>query len=199
MSNENPQDQAAQRSAQSEAVPKDNITIDTPIETVNTSIATPVVGRPTKYTETLQDSIMADVAASPDSIATISKRHGINPDTFWLWVRDNPLFSDAFMQARSLRAHSLVHGDAEKLTELEIKAETASNEELRRIDLQSRIHRIRIGRNQWMAERMNPRQFASQQHVDVTQRSLNVHLHADTPEDVQAMAAKLEGLEDAPT
>jgi len=151
-------------------------------------------GRPTLYTDTLAKSLMEQVASSPDSIDTICANHHITPSTFWLWVKDNQKFSEMFNHARSARSHTLVHSDHAKLQELEIKAEMASNEELRRIDLQSRIHRIRIGRNQWMAERMNPRQYAPQQHVDVTQRALNVHLHADTPEDVQDMASRLEEL-----
>ena len=184
---EQPQAEAAQRSAQHEVLPTEVQRVKHP------------GGRPTKYTPQLAQAIMADFAQSPDSIDVICGRHDISTTRFWAWVQDNMEFRDLFAQARTQRAHALVHGDHTKLQELEIKAETASNEELRRIDLQSRIHRIRIGRNQWMAERMNPKQFASQQHVDVTQRALNVHLHADTPEDVQAMAQRLEELEDTPT
>jgi len=181
---------AAQSIAQSEAVPTEPITLQTTKH---------AGGRPTKYTDTLALQLMEDVATSPNSIDTICQENHITPSTFWLWVQNNPQFSDMFAKARASRAHTLVHGDHQKLQELVIKAETASNDDLRRIDLQGRLHRIQIGRNQWMAERMNPKQFASQQHVDVTQRALNVHLHADTPEDVQAMASKLESLEDSPT
>ena len=186
-STEQPQAEATQRSALHEVQPTEVQRVKHP------------GGRPTKWNPQLEQDIIHDYQTCGDSVEVIAQRHGITERTIYQWIADIPQFSQAFAQARQVRAYAMVAKTGKKYEELAIMAQTATNEELRRIDLQGRLAHMHGRHSEWLAERMNPKQFASQQHVDVTQRALNVHLHADTPEDVQAMAQRLEELEDTPT
>jgi len=97
-----------------------------------------------------------DIATSPERVEDICKRHGIHQQEMHLWKIINPQFCEALYQAMASRADILADSGVADLQKLEDYVYNEDNDP-RHMHARTGLVRAKLGYNQWLAGKLNPR------------------------------------------
>jgi len=123
------------------------------------------VGRPPIITSEIAEAIIDDVSAG-DSLPVIEVKYQISRKSIFYHMANNEVFYTAYKRARRTAAIAQVERLAHEGELLAAEADTA--EDIRRVDVKTRIWSARDRSAQWYAERANPELYGAKQQLEVT-------------------------------
>jgi hypothetical protein len=119
-------------------------------------------GRPTKYSQSMADKIIAMVSAGK-TLTKISNELGLALQDVYNWLNDYPDFLSSYQHARKLMCVSLIDSMLDQ-------AEKAEREEALLLKVKSGIY-------QWVAARYNADQFSEKRNVQINGEISHRHSH----------------------
>ena len=116
-------------------------------------------------TSDIATAIVDDISAG-HTIAKTCARYGIDVHTLYYHMSQNETFFNAYKRARRTAAIAQVERLAAEGELLAAEADTA--EDIRRVDVKTRIWSARDRSAQWYAERANPELYGAKQQVEIS-------------------------------
>lgn len=133
----------------------------------------PKIGRPSKYSDALADTICELIATTERGLHSICKELEISVVSVFKWIKENENFSNNYARAKESQAEL----SASKILEI---ADDASNDDL--IDEEGRVRpnsewinrsRLRVDARKWIASKLHPKKYGDK--TDLTTNGENIN------------------------
>lgn len=129
-----------------------------------------MTGRIPKITPELVADIIESLK-NGETVEQTCKNVGISKFTFYSWCKVNSAFSDAIASAREFWTHSIVDKGLHGL----VNADAATREDMVKVKKAEAVAKFSME----IASRLNPKDYAAKQHVQMDVRSVSITTKSD--------------------